>query len=71
MMNMFLCLEYQCSKSSVMAPFGRQHETQIISIQRPHVFSKVTILEGFVLFWFVTLGFKVVADDLRQSEKIW
>ena len=40
-----------------------------ISIQRPRVSSKLTILERFVTFLLVSFKFKVIADALRLSLK--
>ena len=52
------------------APFGKPTTSDIdISLQRPRVSSKLTILERFVIFLFVSFRFKVIADALQLSLK--
>ena len=52
------------------APFGKPTTWDIdISLQRPRVSSKLTILERFVIFLFVSFRFKVIADALQLSLK--
>ena len=54
----------------MIAPFGKLTTWDVdISIQLPHVSSKLTVLEQFVIFWFVTLRFYEVADALGPSLK--
>ena len=71
MMNKFLRLENRYSNLVLqMFPFFKPITWDIdISIQRPRVSSKLTILERFVIFLFVSFRFKVIADALQLSLK--